>query len=616
MSRICGILPLDGAPLDRSALAAMGAQLAGPGCDRPQSRVAGGAGLALAAFRTGSEQLAGDGAALTFDDRSWIVADARLDGKDELRQALAAAGRDAARCDDAALILRAWHAWGEACVERLIGDFAFGIWDQPSRRFFCARDRLGVKSFFHARSGGSLVFSNTIRCVLAHPGVAGDVDEGSIADFLLFESLRDPAATAFSSVRRLPAAHCMVASADAVRCRAYWHPDQAVRVRYRKAGDYAEHFAEVLGRAVEDRLKGESRVAIQMSGGLDSTAVAACSKAALELCGRPYDLLAHTIGHEGLVPDDERRHAARAAAWLAIPLTHYAAHEHRLYDAEAYHTAYPEPFHAPEACSVFHACLAGAAQGSRVLLTGFDGDTVLDEPPGPYLRALWRERRLALLAREGGRRILRWNVRWPFRRAAADDPGPDYPAWLEPEFERRLALRERWNASAAVAIQRRGGVRPKAIAALGHLQSHPFYFERYDPAITGLALECRHPLFDLRVVELALSLPPSPWCTGKRVLREAMRGRLPEAVRLRPKTPLAGRPDLAMMARDGAATWQRFAPSAALAAYVDVARLRGEAARANPARTWVNLRAVTLDRWLRRWQSPTRTHRSVMHEIA
>jgi asparagine synthase (glutamine-hydrolysing) len=134
--------------------------------------------------------------------------------------------------------------------------------------------------------------------------------------------------------------------------------------------------------------------------------------------------------------------------------------------------------------------------------------------------------------------------------------------------------------------------------------------------VTGLALECRHPLLDLRVVRVALSLPPSPWCVDKRVLRDAMRTRLPAAVLSRPKTPLPGRPEHTMVARDRTDLLRHFAPCEVLGRFVDRKRLAQCLPEPNPDATWVNLRAVTLDRWLRRWQPPERMQRSAFNEIA
>ena len=87
---------------------------------------------------------------------------------------------------DSELILHAYAAWGEACVQHLRGDFAFAIWDARRKVLFCARDHFGVKPFYYAELDGVFIFSNTLDCVRLHPDVSGELNESAVADFLLF----------------------------------------------------------------------------------------------------------------------------------------------------------------------------------------------------------------------------------------------------------------------------------------------------------------------------------------------------------------------------------------------------------------------------------------------
>src|SRR4029079_14398296 len=103
----------------------------------------------------------------------WIVADGRVDARRDLVRALGVETESAAlRAPDVELILRAYLHWGEACVEHLLGDFAFAIWDGRRQQLFCARDHMGVKAFYYARVGRWFVFSNTLDCVRRHPDVS------------------------------------------------------------------------------------------------------------------------------------------------------------------------------------------------------------------------------------------------------------------------------------------------------------------------------------------------------------------------------------------------------------------------------------------------------------
>ncbi len=163
-----GILNLDGAPVDRVLLEGMTLSLAFRGPDAQEVWCQGPVGLGHALLQIASGTPLEKQPA-QIDGRLWIVADARIDARAEL------IGKLKEKCQtsraltlstpDAELILHAYDAWGDACVEHLIGDFSFAIWDARERRLFCARDQFGVKPFFYAHVGSCLIFSNTLDCV-------------------------------------------------------------------------------------------------------------------------------------------------------------------------------------------------------------------------------------------------------------------------------------------------------------------------------------------------------------------------------------------------------------------------------------------------------------------
>ena len=150
MSGFVGIVNLDNKPIDDRLLGRMTGFMAFRGPDRQRTWHNGsvGFGHALAITTNESER---ECQPLTLDRQIWIVADARIDARADLLAQLAEKG-EAAPGDttDVELVLRAYRAWGRACVDHLLGDFAFAIWDAPRRELFCARDHLGVKSFFYA----------------------------------------------------------------------------------------------------------------------------------------------------------------------------------------------------------------------------------------------------------------------------------------------------------------------------------------------------------------------------------------------------------------------------------------------------------------------------------
>ncbi len=194
MSGIVGIVNFDGAPIDRDLLSRMTASLDFRGPDARRTWIAEGnnVGFGHTLLRT-TYEAEHEQQPCTLDGNTWIVADCRVDAREELVAKLRAKGRDASlHRPDVELILHAWHVWGEECVEHLLGDFAFAIWDAPRRSLFCARDHMGVKPFYYAHIGSTLIFSNTLDCVRMHPAVSDTLNDLAIADFLVIRSEPGP----------------------------------------------------------------------------------------------------------------------------------------------------------------------------------------------------------------------------------------------------------------------------------------------------------------------------------------------------------------------------------------------------------------------------------------
>jgi asparagine synthase (glutamine-hydrolysing) len=600
VSGIVGIVNLDGAPIDRDLLAGMVEYMEFRGPDGRAMWVDGPVGLGHALLAT-TDESPDERQPCSLDGRVWITADARVDARSELIEQLESRGR-AIRSDapDVELILHAYHVWGEECVRYLIGDFAFAIWDGHKRRLFCARDHFGVKPFFYAQVGRSLVFSNTLNCVRMHPAVSDKLNDLAIADFLLFDSNQEPSTTTFADIRPLPAAHTLRCDGDSTRTIRYWTLPITDPIRFKDPTEYVERFRALLRTAVADRLRC-SRVGVSMSGGLDSTTVAATALEVLAERGSPFELRAYTVVYDRLIPDQERHYAGLVAKSLGFPIHFQALDDYGLYERwDQPELRRTEPVVNP-LLAVGKGLSKALAAGSKVALGGDGGDPILypatvlslvgTTSPGRLLADLasslirWRQ-----VPRIGIRsRMNRW-----LHRTRRNNP---YPRWLNPEFAARLDLPGRW----AEAFRPKPSAHPtRATAYRG--TADPTWaqsFEESDPGETGAPVELRYPLFDLRVVSFALALPPFPWCIDKLVLRLATRGVLPEAVRLRPKAPLAGDPILAHLRERGGNRLESWAPVPELSNYVDVRAVPEPCAEDDSLVVWASLRPRSLNYWLR-----------------
>ena len=600
MSGIAGLVQIDDSPVETAILETMTEGLAYRAPDRVRTWTGERAGLGSAWLRIAADG-SDDPGPLTLDGATWIVADVRLDGRGELASTLDERRRmDAPSLTDAQLILHAYDQWGESCLEHLIGDYAFAIWDARRRRLFCARDHFGVKPFYYARAGRALAFSNTLACVRIHPAVSSRPHDLALADFLLFGYNQDPATTSFADVQRLPPAHSLTVADGAISCRRFWTLPGG-RIRYRRSREYVEHFTELLQRAVSDRV-GAPQVGVWMSGGIDSTGVAAVARHLPDAHRRPADVRAHTLVYDALMPDDERHFASLAGDALGIDVRFTAADTLAPFLVAHAETATPEPMDDP-----FFAArlpqLRAAARHSRILLCGEGGDEIL-----------WPSLVVDLLARMPWPELagdvvtsLLFHRRRPaagIRRRfglASNTPKPSaYPAWLNRDFARRLDLPGRWRESHAPAPADTG-IRHEARRRLTGAV-WPWYFECADPGTTRVALELRYPLLDPRLVAFMLAIPPLPWCIDKHLLRQALRGLLPAAVRQRAKSPLRCDPLRAYLQAHGGPRLTAGQLGSDIDPYVD--RPVCPDVPAPAADPWVDSRPHVLDRWLRQIRHP------------
>jgi asparagine synthase (glutamine-hydrolysing) len=344
-----------------------------------------------------------------------------------------------------------------------------------------------------------------------------------------------------------------------------------------------------------------------MSGGLDSTSVAATAVKALSVSNQTADLKAFTATYRQTCGDREAEFASLAAGWLRIPLQLVSGDGYALFErADQLAAARPEP--ADESLGAFDEDFhRAAAAHSRVALAGEGGDIGLHPQAGHYLLRLLKRFQLLRAASDIGSSLwfchrlpplllgLRNNLWNPGKNGAA----AEMPKWLDPALVSRNGLAERWRQSFRPPLPPGGNhsFRPAAHAALqGNLW--PSLFESADPGANGILMETRYPFFDVRLLSWLLSLPPVPWCVDKHLLREAMRGRLPEPVRLRPKAPLPLNPVAALARQNWPGCLGRLAFTDELARYISSKKFFPIEPGGNQDAMIMKFRAVSLNYWL------------------
>ena len=533
MSGLLLIHHRDGRPVERPLALRLLAALDHRGPDGRDVCWASGAALGHQHFWTTPEEI-GERQPLGDAARGVHLAlDGRLDNREELLAALP--GEPGAQLSDAALVLRAYLAWGEELLTRLLGPLAVVVLDLPRRRVVCGRDALGDRTLFYYLDRHLFAVASEAHALLGHPSVSSRLNEATVARFY---ALRPPAhgASFFADLRELPPAHALSVGPEDVRQWRHWSPRAETPPRRRSDADYVAEFRSVLRESVRCRLRAPGPPAVLMSGGLDSTSVAALAAREMSAGGPRRRLLAVSWVFDELKSADERPYMDAVVEAAGLATLRFAGDD-------AWPLSDPDTWpHRPDApleglYRRLHerAYAAAAGAGRRVLLTGEYGDN-LYSGAADWLSDLLREGRWLTAGRGLVAAAARENRGAPgvslgtavLRALGGRRQGPQAVDWLTPEAVAHLT--DDAEAEAAPAGLR-SGLRARWRSLLDGRSAQAVSLETAVAARAGV--EVRRPYRDRRLVELCLGLPAHlvfrpGWL--KWVLRQAMAGILPEAV--------------------------------------------------------------------------------------
>lgn len=232
-----------------------------------------------------------------------ITANARLDNRDFLFQALRIAPPEQIITTDSVLILKAYQKWGSECTQHLLGDWCFALWDAQNHTLFLARDQFGVTSFYYTQIGQSFIFASSLKGILALPEISHRLNKRVIACFA--PGYLHDTATPYQNIFRLAPAHTLTVTKSHTKLQRYWSMEDTRDIRYRSDQEYIDHFMDTYRQAVNCRLRSFRPVGAQLSGGLDSSSIAILAAQKLAQLGKrlPAFSSAPLYDINGLVPD-------------------------------------------------------------------------------------------------------------------------------------------------------------------------------------------------------------------------------------------------------------------------------------------------------------------------
>jgi asparagine synthase (glutamine-hydrolysing) len=517
---------------------------------------------ALAHRRLSIVDLAGGQQPLSNEDGTmWIAFNGEIYNHAALRRTLEAVGHRYRTQSDTETIVHAYEEWGDDCVHRFRGMFAFAIWDAANRRLFLARDRLGIKPVYWARRGDLLLFASEIKAILASGLIEPEPDTAAIPELLSTRSIAG-SDTLFRGVHKLLPGHQLVFERGEVRIRRYWDLPVADDRRDRETGgdsrDVVAHFRSLLEESVRLRLMSDVPIGMFLSGGIDSSAVAVLMARQI---GRPLQTFSVAFREQAF---NELTYARQVAQAIGADGHEVVVDDHDFFGALpklVWHE--DEPIAHPSSVALFFVALL-ARQHVTVVLTGEGSDELL-AGYGKYPRAIWNwragaaYRRLVPQSLRGAiatalvPRIPSRLGRYARRSFLAMDGSPeamffdnfaavtlaDQLSLLSPDLRPTISRQRAYGSSMAHFHQPSGD--SSLLDRLLYADVKTYLVEllmKQDQMSMAASIESRVPFLDHQLVEFAARLPDS-WklsgLTTKRVLREAMKGLLPESILHRPK---------------------------------------------------------------------------------
>ena len=473
------------------------------------------------------------------DGRYWIVFNGEIYNYLELRTELLSRGAQFHTNSDTEVLLAAYQIWGESCLDRLNGMFAFAIWDMSTKTMFLARDRFGEKPLHYVYIPGRLfAFASEMKALWAAGVIEKEIHEETLALYKYYNQLDCGSQTFYRGIQRLPQAHCLRLASDELRKRRYWDIDPRATNEGGTDSEYAEKFRELFNDSIRLRLQAEVPVGASLSGGLDSSAIVFAMERLRQKDEAPKTFSARfddPASDEGKWIELVTR-AARVDAYSVWP-----SGEGLFDELSRVFWHQEEPFSSTSVYAQWSVMRLANQRGVTVLLDGQGADETLagyhsyfEVIADDFMKSMnlssyvtWRNecRRLHGVLPGSPQRVLIQSMPRSFKDAlksvrqkiaggmVIQPLSPTYPA----EFKEVSGLRKLlwWNTT-------RQGLAELLRYADRNSMAH--------------SREVRMPFLDHRLVEFVFTLPEA--CLHRQgwtkwILREAIRGTVPEAIRQR-----------------------------------------------------------------------------------
>ena len=552
MCGICGIVHSDPTKgVDRNILALMNHQITHRGPDDEGFFVEGNVGLAIRRLsiidlKTGHQPISSE------DKNLWIVFNGEIYNHRQLRKELEARGHRYQTQSDTETIIHLYEEYGRRCVNYLRGMFAFVIWDRRHKSLFAARDRLGIKPFYYHYDESKFLFGSEIKTILTHPTVRAELSAGVLSEYLAFGYLSG-AKTMFAGIQKLLPGHTLLLdSAGQLSITPYWDLNARGDEEPRSQDYYVHTYRQIFEDCVSSHLMSDVPLGVFLSGGLDSSAVAAITS---RIRREPIETF--SVGY--------RQKRFSEFPYSRIVAQHIGSRHHEvLLDRNEFFDALPlliwhedEPIVWPSSVALFFVAKL-ASERVTVVLTGEGSDETL----GGYGRYAWTlvnsriDRFYRVATPSSFRQWIRNGIRmWPLPLAMrrklehtfAGRDGSYWPSFYFDNFYCAFSQSEQCDLLTIKARELGGDPYAASMAywnkssgdllhRLLYTDIHTYLVEllmKQDQMSMAASIESRVPFLDHELVEFTARIPPQysvRGLSGKRILKLAVKDLLPRSV--------------------------------------------------------------------------------------
>lgn len=564
MSGIAGIIHFDGAPVEPGLVKKMTAAMSCRGPDGIHHWIKGSVALGHCMLHTTPESLEVMQPLTNENDSLVLVMDGWVDNGEELRKELLGRRVVLRNLSDAELILKAYETWGEACPNKIIGEYVFFIWDSKHKSLFGARDAIGTRHFYYYAGKGWFAFASEINGLLEHEHIDQQLNESRLLDYLVVHYDRDDEiGTFYEDIYRLPAGHAMSISSRGIKTWRYWNPENLPQNHYSSLDECAEAFLEQFSIAVKCRLRSVGPVGAMLSGGLDSSSIVGL------ICKEYRDCLHQPLKTFSLIREDRENcsdwksiQEMLKSDWIEPIVITSAKAEHVCQSYIDNIQNLNEPFSLSEGFGDSLVYESACKNDCRVVLDGMAGDLLfysagrsIDSILSRKMFSKIPELLAAYRRHDMGNGL--WEVMWKILRIAT--PKKLRTIYQNLHMKRKMAgitpemvpgdnLNILHREIANQLLKSKNSLYSEKKLQLNSSNDQSIHAQIFTSGMISFAhevngqialskgVEPRSPFSDQRMVEFAIQMPVeaklfAPW--HKHVLRKSMEGILPEPVRWR-----------------------------------------------------------------------------------